>query len=130
MNLAWLGRGWACALFLGTVLSMGLQGCGERPGTTAAGGGPSAPAAADESVDFAAKMQANQERAQKEAAVRAAASPRVPLPAPVASAGGGRRIDLRNFPDHVHTLERQPDGTWQQVCRENKRPLAARRGAQ
>jgi hypothetical protein len=47
----------------------------------------------------------------------------------VTTASGGRRIDLRNFPDHVHTLERQPDGSWRQVCRENKRPLAAR-GAQ
>ncbi|HLK90074.1 MAG TPA: hypothetical protein VKZ18_09270 [Polyangia bacterium] len=74
-------------------------------------------------------MQATQERARQEAAARVAASPRVPLPAPVATASGGRHIDLRNFPDHIHTLERQPDGSWRQICRENRRPLAAR-GAQ
>jgi hypothetical protein len=82
----------------------------------------------EQSAEFAAQVLATAERARQEGAARAAASPRVAWPAPQPTAGGGRRIDLRNFPDHVHTLERQPDGSWKQVCRENKRPLAPRGG--
>jgi hypothetical protein len=39
------------------------------------------------------------------------------LPAPVAMPNGGFRIDLRGSTDHVRTLDRQPDGSYKQACR-------------
>jgi hypothetical protein len=39
------------------------------------------------------------------------------LPQPIAMPSGGFRIDLRGSPGHVRTLERQPDGSFKQVCR-------------
>jgi len=38
------------------------------------------------------------------------------MPAAVAMPGGGGRIDMRGSPKHVRALERQPDGTFKQVC--------------
>jgi hypothetical protein len=48
------------------------------------------------------------------------------LPAPVAMPNGGFRIDLRGGPGHVRTLERQPDGSFKQACR--NAPVAASGG--
>jgi hypothetical protein len=48
------------------------------------------------------------------------------LPVPVAMPDGGFRIDLRGGPGHVRTLERQPDGSFKQACRNT--PVAASGG--
>jgi len=61
----------------------------------------------------------------------AAAPARPPLrpwqmPAAVAMPGGGGRIDMRGSPKHVRALERQPDGTFKQICADA--PLAPSMG--
>ena len=68
--------------------------------------------------------------ARAQASSRAAAKPPIVWPAPEATPTGGRRIDLRGIPDHVRTLERQPDGTWRavlsrraQACRSRERSM-------
>lgn len=97
------------------VLSLFLFGCGERPA-------PAPSPAAREA--FASRVLATRDQARQQAAARLAAAPRVVWPAPVTTATGGQHIDLRGIPDHVHTLERQPDGTWRPFCRD-ARYLAA-----
>jgi hypothetical protein len=67
-------------------------------------------------------------RAHAQASARAAARPPAVWPAPEATPTGGRHIDLRGIPDHVRTLERQPDGTWKQFCRDAPAPAAAGSG--
>ena len=89
-----------------------LFGCSE-PSPPA--GSPPAAAAREA---FAARVLAVRDQAHQQAAARAAAAPRVAWPAPVTTATGGQHIDLRGIPDHVHTLERQPDGTWRPFCRD------------
>ncbi|HXT95986.1 MAG TPA: hypothetical protein VN853_06775 [Polyangia bacterium] len=88
-----------------------LLGCAERPEPAAA---PS-PAAREA---FAARVLATRDQAHRQAATRLAEAPPVVWPAPVSTATGGKRIDLRGVPDHIHTLERQPDGTWRSFCRD------------
>jgi hypothetical protein len=39
---------------------------------------------------------------------------------------GGFRIDLRASTDHVRTLDRQPDGSYKQACRNVPEILSAR----
>jgi hypothetical protein len=85
-------------------------------------------ASADARAAFAARVLATRDRARAQASSRAAARPPVVWPAPEATPTGGRRIDLRKIPDHVRTLERQPDGTWKQFCRDAPRPTASGSG--
>lgn len=85
---------------------------------------PDSPPSAAAREAFAARVLAARDQARQQAAARAAAAPRVVWPAPVTTATGGQHIDLRGIPDHVHTLERQPDGTWRPFCRD-ARYLAA-----
>ena len=40
----------------------------------------------------------------------------VKLPPPVVMPGGGTRIDMRGSGKHTRALERQPDGSFKQVC--------------
>jgi hypothetical protein len=113
-----LGR--ARVVFLGAATGLFLFGCVERPQPTA-GAAPEAfvsPAARDA---FGARVLAARDQAHQQAEARAAAAPPVLWPASVATATGGRHIDLRAIHDHVHTLERQPDGTWRSFCRDPRR---------
>jgi hypothetical protein len=82
------------------------------------------PVSADARAAFAARVLATRDRARAQASSHAAANPPVVWPAPEATPTGGRHIDLRKIPDHVRTLERQPDGTWKQFCRDAPRPTA------
>lgn len=115
-----LGR--ARVFSLGAAMGLFLFGCVERPQPTA-GSAPQAfvsPAARDA---FGARVLAARDQAHRQAEARASTAPPVVWPAPVATATGGRHIDLRAIHNHVHTLERQPDGTWRSFCRDS-RPLA------
>ena len=121
MRLTFLERrgpyGRAQGLVLGAVTSLFLFGCGDRP-QPPAGATPSAIVSSAERDAFATRLLAEREEAHQRAVARAAAAPPVVWPAPVATATGGRHIDLRGIHDHVHTLERQPDGTWRPLCRD------------
>ena len=79
---------------------------------------------ADARAAFAARVLATRDRARAQASSHAAANPPVVWPASEATPTGGRHIDLRKIPNHVRTLERQPDGTWRQFCRDAPRPTA------
>jgi hypothetical protein len=131
MPLASLERGrplvWARGLLVGAALGALLLGCGERPGETSSAAAATSQSPG-ESAAFAASVLAVSAQARQRAAAQAAAAPPVALPAPQATATGGRRIDLRGRPDHVHTLELQPDGTWRQFCRGRSRALATGSG--
>jgi len=107
---------------MGGALGALLLGCGERPGVPAGGSPAASSSSSEDSAAFAARVLATSAEARQRAAARVASAPPVAWPAPQANAGGGRHIDLRGRPDHIHTLERQPDGTWQQTCRSNARP--------
>lgn len=107
MSLTFLER--RCPLVL---LCLFLFGCGERPQPAP----PPSPAAREA---FAARVLAARDQAHQRAATRLAAAPPIVWPAPVPTATGGQRIDLRGVAsDHVHTLERQPDGSWRSFCRD------------
>jgi len=123
MRLPARARGLWVVGALGAVV---LLGCGQppgEPGTSAATAAPSS----DESAAFAARMVAASAEARERAA-RAAATPPTLWPAPQPNAGGGSHIDMRGRPDHVHRLEKQPDGTWRHVCRSTARPLSSGSG--
>jgi hypothetical protein len=106
---------------VGGALGALLLGCGQPPGVPGSGAASAAPSP-EESAAFAERMQAASAEARARAA-RAAATPPTLWPAPQPSPGGGMHIDMRGRPDHVHRLEKQPDGTWRQVCRSTARPL-------
>jgi hypothetical protein len=97
--------------FVFPFLFLFLFGCAERPQ-------PAAPPSPAEREAFAARVLAARDQAHQQAATRAAAARPVVWPAPVPTPTGGQRIDLRGIPDHIHTLERQPDGTWRSFCRD------------
>ncbi len=101
-----------------------LLGC-EPPASGPEDGVAAPTVSADARAAFAARVLATRDRARAQASSRAAAKPPVVWPAPAATPTGGRRIDLRGIPDHVRTLERQPDGTWKQFCRDAPRPTAS-----
>ena len=109
----------ACAL---TVLF--LLGCDPRASDPEEGVTAPPAVSADARAAFAARVLATRDRARAQASSHAAANPPVVWPAPEATPTGGRHIDLRGVPDHVRTLERQPDGTWKQFCREAPRATA------
>lgn len=113
----------ACALS-GLV----LLGCDPRSSGPEDGVAAPPTVSADARAAFAARVLATRNRARAQASARAAAKPPVVWPAPEATPTGGRRIDLRGIPNHVRTLERQPDGTWKQFCRDAPRPAAAGSG--
>lgn len=96
-----------------------LFGCGERSQSTASFAPPASVSPAEREA-FAARVLAAGDQARQRAEARAAAAPPVVWPAPVATATGGRHINLRGIHDHVHTLERQPDGTWRPFCRDSR----------
>ncbi len=131
MPLAFLKRGRpfvrARGLLVGATLGALLLGCGERPGETPTAAAATSPPSG-EGAAFAASVLAVSAQTRQRAAAEAAAATPVVWPAPQETATGGRRIDLRGRPDHVHTLERQPDGTWRQFCRGPARALASRSG--
>jgi hypothetical protein len=110
-------------LFVGGALGAFLLGCGQPPGVPGGGAATAAPSSED-SAAFAERMLAASAEARARAA-RAAATPPTLWPAPQPNPGGGMHIDMRGRPDHVHRLEKQPDGTWRQVCRSTARPLSS-----
>lgn len=124
MQLTFLERerpfGRARVFLLGAATGLFLFGCGERPPAAASSAPPTFVSPVERDA-FAARVLAARDRAHHQAEARAAAAPSVVWPAPVATATGGRRIDLRAIPDHVHTLERQPNGTWRPFCRDSRR---------
>jgi hypothetical protein len=113
-------------LFVGGALAAFLLGCGQPPGVPGSGSATAAPAS-DDSAAFAERMLTAGAEARARAA-RAASTPPTAWPAPQPNPGGGSYIDMRGRPDHVHRLEKQPDGTWRQVCRSTARPLTAGSG--
>jgi hypothetical protein len=113
--------GRARVFLLGAATSLFLLlSCGGRPQLTESSA-PQASVSPAEREAFAAGVLAARDQAHQKAEARAAAVPPVVWPAPVATATGGRRIDLRAVHDHVHTLERQPDGTWRPSCQGPRR---------
>jgi hypothetical protein len=101
-----------------------LLGCDPRASGPEEGVTALPAVSADARAAFAARVLATRDRARAQASSRAAARPPIVWPAPEATATGGRHIDLRGIPDHVRTLERQPDGSWKQFCRDAPRPTA------
>ena len=131
MNLSLLERrrplARAQGLFLAGILAAAfLFGCGQPPGEPGTGSTAAAPSSED-SAAFAARVLATSAQARQRAA-RIASAPPVVLPAPQPTPGGGSHVDMRGHPDHVHMLERQPDGTWRQACRSTARSLASGSG--
>jgi hypothetical protein len=112
-------------LFLAGALGGLLLGCGQPPGVPGGGAATAGPST-EESAAFVERMQAASAEARARATA-AAATPPTLWPAPQPSPGG-MRIDMRGRPDHVHRLEKQPDGTWRQICRSTARPLTAGSG--
>jgi hypothetical protein len=110
----------------GALAAVVLFGCGQPPGMPGGGSTAAAPSSED-SAAFAARVLATSAQARQRAA-RAASTPPVVLPAPQPTPGGGSHVDMRGHPDHVHVLERQPDGTWRQACRSTARSLASGSG--
>ena len=130
MNLSLLNRRrpfvWAQGLFVAGALGAFLLGCGEPPGVPGNGSATATPPS-ESSAAFAQRMLAASAEARTRAA-RTAATPPVPWPAPQPTPGGGSHIDMSARPDHVRRLEKQPDGTWRQICRSTARPLASGSG--
>jgi hypothetical protein len=117
----------ARGLLLGGALgAVFLFGCGQPPDAPEPGAASAAPSS-EESAAFAARVRATGAEARQRAA-RAASAPPVVLPSPQPTPGGGSHVDMRGRPDHVHRLEKQPDGTWRQICRSTARPLASGSG--
>jgi hypothetical protein len=116
--------------FLVACASTGLFLLGCDPPASGPGDGVTSPptVSAEAPAAFAARVLATRDRARAQASSRAAAKPPVVWPAPEATPTGGRRIDLRGIPDHVRTLERQPDGTWKQFCRDAPSPTGSGSG--
>jgi hypothetical protein len=95
-----------------------MLGCADRdaaPSALAAAPAPAPATAAPTAAPVTAAPTAPGVPLVAPAAPPASSKPRH-MPAPVSRPGGGVRIDLRGSPGHVRALERQPDGSYKQVC--------------